>query len=92
MIKYKIGNPQIGFVSDLLKSPILKDFDRCHLSYAYAKMNEDVGNFEVAFENYVAGGAIRQNLLKYDQKRDQKLFKAVENTVPKLSECSLKLI
>ena len=55
LIKYKSNNAQMKLVSQLLKKPELKDADRCHLNYAFAKMNEDLGNLGIAFENYVAG-------------------------------------
>ena len=92
LIKYKIGNSQMSLVSGLLKNPSLKELDRCHLSYAYAKMNEDVGNFDLAFENYVAGGAIRKKLLGYDQKMDAQLFRIIQRTAKKFSESSINLI
>ena len=91
LVKYEIGDTHMSLISDLLKSPSIKDFDRCHLNYAYAKMNEDIGNFDVAFEKYVAGGIIRQKLLGYDRKRDSQLFKAIERTAPKLRGISLKV-
>ena len=81
----------MSLVADLLKSPVLRDADKCHLSYAYAKMNEDVGKFDFAFENYVAGGAIRRKLLRYDQKVDEQLFKSIKLTAPKLSSTCLKV-
>ena len=69
LIKYKSNNAQMKLVSQLLKKPELKDADRCHLNYAFAKMNEDLGNLGIAFENYVAGGEIRRKLMFYDKNR-----------------------
>ena len=70
--------------------PDLKDADRCHLLYTFAKMYEDLGKPEIAYENYVAGGALRQKLLAYDQKQDQRLFTNIKSTAPKLKEFSVK--
>ena len=53
-------------MDELLKRPDLKDADRCHLLYAFAKMNEDLGCFDAAYDNYVVGGALRKKLLAYD--------------------------
>ena len=37
----------------------------------FAKMNEDLGDLDTAYKNYVAGGKLRQNLLSYDFKQDE---------------------
>ena len=76
----------MDLVSQLLNKSELKDADRCHLNYAFAKMNEDIGNLGSAFENYVSGGAIRQKLLTYDQKKDELFFKKIKTTLPKLKQ------
>jgi hypothetical protein len=49
-------------------------------------MNEDLGNLGAAFTNYVSGGAIRQTLLEYDQKRDERFFEKTKTTLPKLKQ------
>ena len=84
--KYKPNNPQIGTVDKLLKRPDLKDADRCHLLYTFAKMNEDLGKPEIAYENYVAGGALRQKLLAYDPEQDQRLFAKIKGNAPSLKD------
>lgn len=86
LIEYKPNNPQVELVSQLLQKPGLKDADRCHLNYAFAKMNEDLGNLGDAFENYVAGGAVRRKLMVYDQKQDELLFKKIKTALPKLKQ------
>ena len=88
LIKYKPDNPQEVAVSERIKRPDLKDDDRCHLHYTYAKMKEDLGELDVAFENYVAGGRLRQKLLSYDLKQDEPIFDQIKNTAPELKELS----
>ena len=78
LIKYRLNDPQFKIVSDLLNNPKLKDKDRCLLNYTFAKMNEDIGDFKAAFENYQAGGAIRQKLLGYDKGQDEWLFNKIK--------------
>ena len=90
LIKYAPNNPQVEQVSRLLEKRDLDDLDRCHLKYAYAKMNEDLGDFGTAFDNYVSGGAIRQKLLFYDKKDDANLFKQIKNTFPELQKIDFK--
>ncbi len=55
------NHPQIATVNKMMKRVDLTNDDRCNLHYAFAKMNEDIGKLDVAFENYVAGGRLRQN-------------------------------
>ena len=40
----------------------------------FAKIKEDLGDLSSAFENYVAGGELRQKLLAYEFAQDQLLF------------------
>ena len=91
LVKYEPNNPQIITVTKLMERPNLKDQDICHLHYTIAKMKEDLGDLDAAFENYVAGGALRQKLLAYDQKHDQRLFTNIKSTAPKLKEFSLRV-
>ncbi len=86
LIKYKPNDPEISTVEALLKRPNLKDIDRFHLLYTFAKMNEDLGYLKAAYENYVDGGALRQKLLAYDHEQDQRLFADIKNTTPKLKK------
>ena len=74
LIKYEAGDPQLATVIELIQHSDLKDDDRCHLYYALAKMNEDLGEFEDALKHYISGGALRTKLLSYDQKQDEVLF------------------
>ena len=90
LVKYELNNPQIIAVSELMERPDLRDQDMCHLHYAAAKMKEDLGDLDATFENYVAGGALMQKLLAYEQKQDQWLFTKIKSTAPKLKEFSLK--
>ena len=84
LIRYTPPNPQISAVNALLGHSDLKDNDRCNLHYAFAKMNEDIGELNVAFKNYVAGGRLRQKLLAYDLEQDQNLFAKIKNSAHSL--------
>ena len=85
LIKYEPGENQIGKVDALLKQSNLKDADRCHLLYTFAKMNEDLGHFDVAYNNYVLGGALRKKLLGYDLLHDISLFARIGETASVLN-------
>ena len=86
LIKYKPDNTQVALVCEMIKRSDLKDDDRCHLQYTYAKMNEDLGNLDAAYDNYSSGGKLRQKLLSYDFKQDELTFEKIKNTGPKLKE------
>ena len=80
LIRYKPNDLHIIAINELMKRPDLKDSDRCNLFYTFAKMNEDLGHLGAAYENYVAGGALRQKLLAYNQEQDQRLFAKIKGT------------
>ena len=86
LIKYKSEDTQVALVGELIQRPDLKDDDRCNLHYTFAKMNEDLGDLEAAYDNYVAGGKLRQKLLSYSFKQDELKFGRIKNTAPKLKD------
>ena len=71
LIKYSPNDTQVTLVSEMIQRPDLKDNDRCYLHYTFAKMNEDLGDFDAAYNHYVAGGKLRQKLLSYNFKQDE---------------------
>jgi len=89
LAKYTPENPQINIVDDLLKRQKLNDSDRCHLLYTNAKMQEDLGDLSAAFDNYVAGGYLRQKLLAYEFTQDTHLFSQIKQTAPKFKDVAL---
>jgi tetratricopeptide (TPR) repeat protein len=91
LIKYKRNDPQISSVDELLKRLNLKDADRCHLLYAFAKMNEDLRCFDTAYDNYVVGGALRKKLLAYDLLKDRILFAKIREMASSLNDCNFTL-
>ena len=86
LVKYKPHDTQVAIVGEMIKKFELQDSERCHLHYTYAKMNEDFGNLDVAYHNYVAGAKLRQKLLFYDFKQDKRMFNQIKNSAPKISE------
>lgn len=87
--KYTREDPQIKTVSTLLDYSELDDYSRCHLSYAYAKMNEDIGDIESALSHYIRGGKLCQKLHSYNFEQDIKLFNAIKTTSSQLTHLSL---
>ena len=89
LIKYKPDDAQITLVREMMQRSDLKDDDRCHLHYTLAKMSEDVGDLDIAYDHYVAGGKLRKKLLSYDFKQDELIFDQTKNTAPKYKGFSL---
>ena len=89
IIKYKINNPQINKVESLLNKTNINEEDKCHLYYAFAKMQEDIGKLDYAFDNYKKGGALRKKMLSYDFEKDKILFNKIKNFAPYLKKNAL---
>ena len=90
LIKYDSNHPQIAAVGEMMKRSDLTDDEGCHLHYAFAKMNEDIGRLDVAFESYVAGGRLRQKFLSYDPKQDELVFHQIKTTAPNIKDIVFK--
>jgi len=91
LTKFRPNDPQINKIEALLHHPNLSKDDRCHLYYANAKIQEDLGNFGDAFDCYSAGGKLRQSLLSYEFKQDENLFHEIKSVAPQFLEIADKL-
>jgi tetratricopeptide (TPR) repeat protein len=78
---FEANDPKIAAVQNLLSKPDLTEDERFKLHYALAKINEDVGDTDAAFNHYVEGGALKQSLLSYHFSDDEELFERIKNTV-----------
>ena len=52
-------------------------------------MQEDLGDLSAAYASYVAGGGLRQKLLKYEFKQDEHLFDQIKRTAPQFKDVAL---
>jgi tetratricopeptide (TPR) repeat protein len=86
LTKYTSDTAQISEVEALLQQADMGDSDRCNLLYTNAKMQEDLGDLSGAYASYVAGGGLRQKLLKYEFKKDEHLFDQIKRTAPKFKD------
>ena len=87
--EYQDDNPQISAVNNMLQNTHLDENDRCHLHYAFAKMQEDIGNLSSAFAHYVAGGELRKRQLLYDFDYDKRRFSVIKETAQKIADFHL---
>jgi tetratricopeptide (TPR) repeat protein len=86
LTKYSSDTAQISEVEALLQQHDIGDSDRCNLLYTNAKMQEDLGDLSAAYASCVAGGGLRQKLLKYEFKQDEHLFDQIKRTAPKFKD------
>jgi tetratricopeptide (TPR) repeat protein len=89
LTKYTSDTAQISEVEAFLEKTDLNDSDRCNLLYTKAKIQEDLGDLSAAYASYVAGGGLRQKLLKYEFMRDEHLFDQIKRTAPKFKDVAL---
>ncbi len=83
--KYTVGDEQFLQVQELYKGEDLSEDDRCHLSFALAKMHEDIGELDQAFKYLSEGNSLCKKLLNYSIEQDEKLFKKLKEGQPKLA-------
>jgi tetratricopeptide (TPR) repeat protein len=62
----RFTDADLAAMTAALETPDLSDDDRLHLRYALGKAHEDAKLWDVAFEHYAAGAAIRRKQLDYD--------------------------
>ena len=89
--QYKEDDDQIIQVQELYKRKDLSEDARCNLSFALAKMYEDLGKLDQTFRHLSEGNALRKKLLNYSKDQDEKLFLNLKNTQPVFSKNKLKL-
>jgi len=61
---------------------------RCNLSFALAKVFEDLNDLDQSFSYLALGNSLRKNQLGYHIKKDIKLFGLLKNTYPMLKRFS----
>ena len=86
LTKYQPGNSHIVQVEKLLSSAELTRHQSCQLNYTYAKMKEDLGEFDQAFRYYQAAGMLRKQMNRYDIRDDALFFNRIKQHAVKLIE------
>ena len=89
--KYTKEDNQFHQVQELYKQDGLSEDKRCHLSFALAKMYEDIGELDQSYRHLSTGNTLRKKLLKYSINQDQELFTKLKNTQPNLLKNSLEI-
>jgi tetratricopeptide (TPR) repeat protein len=87
---YKKNDPHLKQVENLYNETDITQEAQCNLSFALAKMYEDIGNLGQAFRYLSVGNAVRKNLLQYSISKDEALFGQLKNTQKYLFSHSLE--
>ena len=88
--KYKELTQHVVQMKNLHQDKNTTEDQRCHLSFALAKVFEDLNDLDKSFSYLLIGNALRKNQLDYNIKKDIKLFGLLKNTYPKLKNMALQ--
>ena len=64
---------------------------KCHLSFALAKMYEDLGELDQSFSHLSEGNTLRKKLLRYSINQDRALFIKLKETQANVQKNSLEI-
>jgi tetratricopeptide (TPR) repeat protein len=80
--KYEEQTPHVVQMQNLHQDKSITEEQRCHLSFALAKVFEDLNDLDQSFSYLALGNSLRKNQLKYNIEKDIKLFGLLKNTYP----------
>ena len=89
--KYTKNDKHFLQVQEFFKQRTLTENDKCHFSFALAKMYEDIGELHKSYDHLSEGNRLRKKLLKYSINQDQKLFTDLKRTQPHLLKNPLEI-
>ena len=89
--KYKVGDCHFISIEELYKRNDLSEDTRCNLSFALAKIYEDLGELDKAFSHLYKGNSLRKKLLGYSIDQDKKLFETLKEAQPNLLKNTIKI-
>ena len=81
--KYKVGDPQIQQMLELIERNDLSKNQKMHLSFALGKAHSDIGDHDKAFSYFLEGNRLRKNELDYNIAADRVLFADIVLTFSK---------
>lgn len=89
---YKSKNEHFQQVKDLYNDNSLKESAKCNLSFALAKMYEDLDEIDKAFDYLSEGNSLRKKLLNYSIEQDRKFFNELKRAQPALLKNPINII
>jgi tetratricopeptide (TPR) repeat protein len=90
--EYEEPTQHVVQMQNLHQDKSITEEQRCHLSFALAKVFEDLNDLDKSFSYLVIGNTLRKNQLDYDIKKDIKLFGLLKNTYPILKNLALQTL
>jgi hypothetical protein len=91
MNRYTADDLHFKQVLNLIDDEGLDEDARCNLSFALAKMYEDIGEIDKSFEYLSQGNRLRKKLLKYSIEDDIIRFRQLKKVQPNLQKYSREL-
>jgi tetratricopeptide (TPR) repeat protein len=89
LTKYALDDEHFAQCQSLYQDESLSDKDRCHLSFALAKMYEDTGKLDEAYAHLTEGNTLRKKRLNYLIDQDERVFAQLKKTQPRIMQHSL---
>ena len=89
--KYTETDAQFLQVQEYYDREGMSDDDKCHLSFALAKMYEDIGDMDKSFACLTKGNSLRKQLLNYSIAQDKDLFSELKITQSYLLRNALEM-
>jgi len=90
--KYDERSPHVVQMQNLYRDNKITEDQRCHLSFALAKVFEDLNDLDQSFSYLVLGNDLRKNLLDYNIEKDIKLFDLLKKSYPSINKISSKTV
>jgi len=88
--KYTVNDPHFIQVKKLYNGQGHSEEIRCNLNFALAKMYEDIGEINMAFDHLMKGNSLRKKLLNYSIDQDKIFFAQLKKSQPAIFENSLE--
>lgn len=83
--KFKSGDPEIKVLEDAVARTDINEDQRMSLHYALGKAYDDAKEYRKAFQQFMAGAAIKRKKLVYDEQPTLRLFDRIRHVfTPKL--------
>ena len=70
---------QFNQMEQIYLSSNTTDQEKCHINFALAKANEDLGNYEISFKHYQEGNALRKKESEYDINHDLSIVTKIKS-------------
>ena len=84
--QYTLEDEHFLQVKEIYRSGLMSEAARCQLSFALAKMYEDIGDIEKSLSFLIEGNTQRKKFLNYSLYQDIEIFNKLKKTLPHLQK------